>query len=109
MTEMENVLNELKVAKIILCNQQMLTPEMCVKVGQVITNAIDLLTKQESEWLEDSDPGQEYGTTWACRKCGNSKHEPFIWNPYECKLRFCPWCGRMMVKELKEGENAKAD
>lgn len=99
---MENVLNELKVAKIILCNQQMLTPEMCIKVGQVITNAIDLLTKQESEWLEDSDPGQEYGTTWACRKCGHSIHKPFIWNPYTDGYKYCVHCGRKMKLNLNE-------
>ena len=102
MAEMENVLNELKVAKIILCNQQMLTPEMCVKVGQVITNAIDLLTKQESEWLEDSDPGQEYGTTWACRKCGHSIHKPFIWNPYTNGYKYCVHCGRKMKLNLNK-------
>lgn len=99
---MENVLNELNVAKIILCNQQMLTPEMCVKIGRVITNAIDLLTKQESEWLEDSDPGQEYGTTWACRKCGHSIHKPFIWNPYNSGYKYCVHCGRKMKVNLNE-------
>lgn len=57
---------------------------------------------ESSEWLEDSDPGQEYGTTWACRKCGHSIHEAFVWNPYERKWRYCPWCGREMLKVLKE-------
>ena len=57
---------------------------------------------KESEWLEDSDPGQTYGTTWACRECGHSLHEHFIWNPYERKWNYCPWCGRKMVKSMEE-------
>ena len=52
--------------------------------------------REESEWLEDSDPGQEYGTTWACFKCGHSLHQPYIWNPYERNWHYCPWCGRKM-------------
>lgn len=63
----------------------------------IIEEAIDLLNEQKSEWLEDSDPGQEYGTTWACRKCMHSIHEPFVWNPYDSGMEYCPFCGRRMV------------
>lgn len=58
-----------------------------------------------SEWIEDSDPGQEYGSTWACVKCGHSMHEQHIWNPYDAKWRYCPWCGRKMVLNLDEVTN----
>lgn len=64
--------------------------------------AVELLKEQEpvkqkvSEWLEDSDPGQEYGTTWACRKCMHSIHRPYIWNPYDSGYKYCPHCGAMM-------------
>lgn len=51
-----------------------------------------------SEWLEDSDPGQEYGTTWACRKCMHSIHKPYIWNPYDSGYKYCPHCGAMMER-----------
>ncbi len=51
---------------------------------------------EPSEWLEDSDPGQEYGSTWACRQCGRSLHENYVWNPYRMKWLYCPWCGRNM-------------
>ena len=54
-----------------------------------------------SEWLEDSDPGQEYGSTWACRKCMHSIHEPFVWNPYKCKMKYCPFCGARMAVNLE--------
>ena len=54
----------------------------------------------KSEWLEDSDPGQEYGSTWACRMCMRSLHEQHVWNPYDCGWRYCPGCGRRMVRNL---------
>lgn len=58
MSEAERVINDLNVAKLILCNPQMLTPEMCIKIGQTITDAISLLKEQEpreltmDEWRE---------------------------------------------------------
>ena len=48
MSETEKVTNDLNVAKLILCNPQVLTPEMCVKIGQAINTAIDLLKEQEA-------------------------------------------------------------
>lgn len=49
MAETERVINDLNVVKITLCNPQMLlTPEMRVRIGQVITSAIDLLTEHET-------------------------------------------------------------
>ena len=53
-----------------------------------------------SEWLEDSDPGQEYGTTWACWKCMHSIHKPYIWNPYDSGYNYCPYCGAKMDGEV---------
>lgn len=47
MSATERVINDLNVAKLILCNPQVLTPEMCVKIGQAINSAIDLLTEQK--------------------------------------------------------------
>lgn len=66
----------------------------------ILMDTLALLKEQESEWLEDSDPGQEYGTTWACRKCMHSIHKPFVWNPYDSKMEYCPFCGRRMVVKL---------
>ena len=48
MSDIENVINDLNVAKIILCNTQMLTPEMCVRIGQAVTSALDLLKEQKA-------------------------------------------------------------
>lgn len=64
--DMEKVINDLNVAKLMLCNPKMLTPEMCVKIGKAITSSIHLLKKQEKEvkalrllveWAEECDFG----------------------------------------------------
>lgn len=73
----------------------------CSKAYRAVEDALELLKEPEendSEWLEDSDPGQELGTAWACRACGRSLHLPFIWNPYEVNWKFCPWCGKGMKR-----------
>lgn len=65
----------------------------------LLKDALELLKEQKSEWLEDSDPGQEYGTTWACAECGHSIHEHTVWNPYKAGFKYCPFCGdRMALK-----------
>ena len=66
----------------------------------VYDGALGLLKEQKSEWLEDSDPGQEYGTTWACWKCMHSIHKPYIWNPYDSGYNYCPYCGAKMDGEV---------
>ena len=69
-------------------------------VEQMKRDALELLKEQKSEWLEDSDPGQEYGTTWACRECMHSIHKPYVWNPYDSGYKYCPHCGAKMVGEM---------
>ena len=77
-------------------------------MGTIYDDQMRFRLKERSEWLEDSDPGQEYGTTWACYRCKHSWHEPYIWNPKERKFNYCPWCGCKMEdgtveKEIKNG------
>ena len=96
MCETERVINDLNVVKITLCNPQMLlTPEMRVRIGRVITSAIDLLKKQEP-----IKPTLSIDT-WICPKCGHAlesqeliddKENPqvLIHEQYE----YCPCCGR---------------
>lgn len=76
------------------------TDDWCIR--GLHRDILALLKEQESEWLEDSDPGQEYGTTWACRKCAHSIHEPYIWNPYDSGYKYCPHCGAEMKVKLDE-------
>ena len=45
----EKVINGLNTVKLILCNPQMLTPEICIRIGQVVTKAIILLNEQKEE------------------------------------------------------------
>ena len=46
MLDRDSVINDLNVAKLTLCNPQMLTPEMCIRIGQAITSALVLLKEQ---------------------------------------------------------------
>ena len=48
MSTTEIAIDDLNKAKLILCNPQMLTPEMCIRIGQAITSAITLLKEQET-------------------------------------------------------------
>lgn len=48
MSETEKVINDLNTAKLVLCNPQLLTTKMRVRMGQAITSAIALLEKQEA-------------------------------------------------------------
>ena len=48
MADREKVINDLNVSKLMLCNPKMLTSEMCVRIGQAINGAIDLLKEQEA-------------------------------------------------------------
>ena len=67
MSETEKAIENLNTAKLILCNPQMLTPEMCIRIGQVITDAIVLLKKQDEEVRAAYRRGLESGRTikWA--------------------------------------------
>lgn len=57
-TDCHHIINDLETVKIILCKPEMLSPEMCIKIGQVITSAVNLLKEQEvreltmDEWRE---------------------------------------------------------
>ena len=104
MSDRDNVIEELKE----LCEYLFHEYKVCYHGDEEDTynrflsanNALELLTEQKSEWMEDSDPGQEYGTTWACRKCMHSIHKPYIWNPYDSGYKYCPFCGARMVVKL---------
>ena len=46
MDEREQVINDLNVARLLLCNPQILDPQIRIRIGQTITSSIDLLTEQ---------------------------------------------------------------
>ena len=49
MSKTDQAINNLNTAKLILCNPKMLTSEMCIRIGQAINSAINLLTEQKFE------------------------------------------------------------
>ena len=50
MHDRDSIINDLNVAKLILCNPHMLTPEMCIRIGQAVTNALALLKDYKNEY-----------------------------------------------------------
>lgn len=89
MSATERVINNLNIAKLILCNPQTLTPETCVRIGQAINSAIDLLTEQGPKTILDiADPidGIEVGK---CPRC-----ERTILKKQSDPTGFCKYCGQ---------------
>jgi hypothetical protein len=87
MSATEKVVNDLNVSKLMLCNPKMLTSEMCVRIGQAINGAIDLLKEQEpvEPSVGDSNEPVMYGSWWY--RCGKCKM------PIDYGDRFCRRCG----------------
>lgn len=87
MSATENVINDLNIAKFILCNPQMLNPEMCIRIGQAINSAIDLLIEREAEPVLIRDDGEycPHCSTIATRTMGVQK--------LHRGTSFCPYCG----------------
>ena len=84
MSKTEKAIESLNTAKLILCNQQMLTPEICIKIGQTVTDAIALLKEQEPVEPKRKDISHN-NIDWFCGKCGH------------CVRRldnYCSRCGR---------------
>ena len=93
MSVTEEAINNLNVAKRILCYPQMLTPEICIKIGEAITDAIALLKEQEAV-----KPKLVGVNTWICGECeALLGWEDFTPSGVELiEYKFCPECGRMV-------------
>ncbi len=111
MSATEKVVNDLNVSKLMLCNPKMLTSEMCVRIGQAINGAIDLLKEQEPKighWILDPD-GMDWNIpAWTCSECGGRHNGlPIMSGLNEANIyqfaesKFCPNCGAKMSKEVK--------
>lgn len=42
----EKIIENMNIAKAVLCNPNMVTPEMCIKIGQTISDALSLLKER---------------------------------------------------------------
>lgn len=89
MSATERVINDLNVAKLMLCNPQVLTPEMCVKIGQAINSAIDLFTEQEQKSEEQKASG-------AWKFVGYTTFDSSLSSLYRCAN--CRYTTRSMTK-----------
>lgn len=92
MNATERMVNDLNIAKLILCNPQMLTPEMCIRIGQAISAAIVLMKEQEPILLKNQHKPYGYSTNanspWIsrCPRCGKKVEGK--------QTRFCKYCGQ---------------
>ena len=89
MFDRDSVINDLNVAKLILCNPQMLTPEICIRIGQAITSALALLKEQEAKtgyWIDSAGNDK-------CSICGTEYSDLY---PDYGNTHFCPNCGAKM-------------
>lgn len=97
MNKTEKVVNDLNVVKLILYNPQMLTAEMCIRIGQAITNAMSLLREQDAvKPVVDID-------TWKCGNCGHTlEYQELLGDNvlFHEQYNYCPECG----KEVKWDE-----
>ena len=99
MSETERVINDLNVAKRILCNPQMLNIEMNIRIGQAITDAIALLKEKEpAEPVLD----ERTGRIWLCGKCGSyvgfEDNDPHDTNEFD---KYCRDCGTPVLWESR--------
>jgi hypothetical protein len=81
----EKVMKNMNIAKAVLCNPNMVTPEMCIMIGQTISDALSLLKEQEpAQGFVDTD-GVPH-----CDSCG--------WvQSYGCN--YCDNCGKRLIWE----------
>ena len=92
MVNREKIIENMNIAKAILCNPNMITPEMSIKIGQTISDAISLLKEQEPIKPEMFDAGDG----WIDCYCGNCKRELLSFNKsLNIKLpKHCNHCGQ---------------
>ncbi len=77
MSKTEKTIESLSTAKFILCNQQMLTPEMCIKIGQAVTDAIALL-KEQTKIIYCKDCKSYDEQISICDNCGLPREQTFF-------------------------------
>ena len=91
MSAIDKAINDLNVSKLMLCNPKMLTSEMCVRIGQAINGAIDLLKENKpqsviSDRQYEKEPGY-WERKGFCPKC----YKVVFWM---ANREYCGFCGQ---------------
>lgn len=93
----EKVMENMNIAKAVLCNPNMVTPEMCIMIGQTISDALSLLKESEiGHWilLENCSNSGVY-----CSECHTKVFDNY---PFKKTFSyFCPHCGTRMEGEIE--------
>lgn len=89
MTNMEKVIEDLNIAKYILASPQAPSREMCIKIGQTISAAIDLLEEHPADTKVIGTFNGDI-EVYCCPDCRTTLDPAF---------HYCPNCGRAVKWE----------
>lgn len=88
----EKIMENMNIAKAVLCNPNMVTPEMCIKIGQTISAAIALLKMQEPMPMLEVEDDDLYA--WSPEDVSYYCPRPECGKEISYDYNFCPYCGQ---------------
>lgn len=88
----EKIMENMNIAKAVLCNPNMVTPEMCIKIGQTISAAIALLKMQELMPMLEVEDDDLYA--WSPEDVSYYCPRPECGKEISYDYNFCPYCGQ---------------
>ena len=99
----EKIIENMNIAKAVLCNPNMVTPEMSIKIGQTISDAISLQKEQEPKtghWVSVDDGSvvaiDNDGYPERACFCSECKKYLTASDEYAVYGKYCPFCGAKM-------------
>ena len=97
MTNMEKVIEDLNIAKYILASPQTPNREMCIRIGQAISAAIDLLKDQKPKPMIEVEDDDLYA--WSPEDVSYYCPRPECGKEISHEYNFCPYCGQAVKWE----------
>lgn len=88
----EKVMENMNIAKAVLCNPNMVTPEMCIMIGQTISDALSLLKEQEPIPMVEVEDDDLYA--WSPEDVSYYCPRPECGKEISYDYNFCPYCGQ---------------
>lgn len=88
----EKIMENMNIAKAVLCNPNIVTPEMCIKIGQTISAAIALLRMQEPMPMLEVEDDDLYA--WSPEDVSYYCPRPECGKEISYDYNFCPYCGQ---------------